>query len=281
MKRILVVITMMTWCAGVMMPLQGAGVEDYDHYTFKYENLYARFFVDPTFDLSSLEGTDSGGGKDGEGKQNNSTDSAVRTRTGFNLSIMFGGSFTFFQMMRTVAPNYDYVVPAANIETKKIIGLVPGIKLNFLFNVARHFGLGFGGDAGYYHLATFSKKLKFQDTDVDSFLTRTLYKVHAPDPRFYLEVPAYGIMRIYFSESFKSAYLDLAGGADFFLLGHPYAQSYFGRAGIGFALDNGFTMEFDYQYNTRLIEKSNLTNMLNMHRVMLWMGYCLNAGDSG
>jgi hypothetical protein len=269
---------MMTWCAGLMMPLQGAGLDDCDWYSSRNGNLYARFFVDPSVDTSSLGQPDSGGGTEGAGKQRTAADSSAGTRSVFNFSIMFGGSFAFFQMRRTVAPYLDYVIPALNIETKKMIGLVPGIKLNFFFNVARYFGLGFGADAGYFHLSSFSKKLSHPDTDVDTYLVRVMYKIHAPDPRYYLEVPAYGMMRIYFSENFKAIYLDLGGGADFFLLGHPNARSYFGRAGLGFALDNGFTMEFDYQYNSRLIEQSNLTNLLDMHRVMLWMGYCVNPG---
>ncbi len=276
---------MATWCAGILMPLHGARLEDNDWLSFKNENLYARFFVDPNFKAAGLEQSGTGEGKasgrDGTGNQNTSTDTPGKTRTVFNLNIMFGGSFAYFLMKRTVAPNYDYVIPAATIETKKVLGLVPAIRLNFLFNVARHFGFGFGADAGYFHFSPLSKKLSHQDIDLDSYLTRMIYKIHAPDPDFYLEVPAYGMLRFYFSESFKAVYLDLGGGADFFLLGHPGAWSYFGRAGLGFTLDNGFTMEFAYQYNTRLIEKSNLTNMLDMHRVALWMGYCVNAGDSG
>ena len=101
-----------------MMPLQGAGLEDCDWYSPGNGNLYARFFVDPSVDTSNLVQPDSGGGKEGAGKHRTAADTSAGTRSVFNFSIMFGGSFAFFQMRRTVAvPGLCHT--ALNIETKK------------------------------------------------------------------------------------------------------------------------------------------------------------------
>lgn len=285
MRRILTAFTMTAICIGAMMPLHAADPEDCGWLGFGDGNLYARYFVDPSYKAASQQQPDSGestsGGAQGTAKQKGSSGSMERARTVFNLNILFGGSGAFFQMKRTVALNFDYGYPDVNIETRKMIGLVPGAGLNCIFNVARYFGFGFGSEAGYFHLATRSKKMSYRDLNLDSYLIRMIYKIHAPNPAYYLEVPAYGMLRFYFSESFRAVFLDLGGGVDFFLLGHPAARSYIARAGLGFTLENGFTMEFCYQYNTRLIEKSNLTNMLDMNRVMLWMGYCVNADGRG
>ena len=50
------------------------------------------------------------------------------------------------------------------------------------------------------------------------------------------------------------------------------------RGGIGFTLDNGFMMEFLYQYNTDPAEDSKLVNIKDMHRGMVSLGYCFNTG---
>jgi hypothetical protein len=282
MKRILVVFMATAWCAGLMMPLRGAGLEDEGWFTFGDRNLYARFFVDPTLDTSRLEGTDANGGKnsggEGAGKQGTATTASEGTRSVFNFNIMVGGSLAYFKMKRIVAPSYYFEMLDPNVETSKMWGYAAGVNLNFVFNVAKYFGLGFGGDANYFLPKAFSKSLSYPDADTNSYETRLLYSINSPDPKYYLEVPVYGMVRFYFSESLRAVHLSLGGGADFFLLGHPAARSYIGRAGLGFTLENGFMMECTYQYNTRLIEKSNLTNMLDMHRGMLWMGYCVNAG---
>jgi hypothetical protein len=192
----------------------------------------------------------------------------------FNLNLMAGSSFAYYRTKRLVtADNFSGMYSPVS-ETRESLGIAPGLNVHFIFNVAKYFALGFGADANYFYVHKLSSKYSSPLASFDMIY----HNLSPSNPGFYLEVPVYGLMRFYFSEKFRTAYLVLGGGVDFFLLGRPFARSIIARGGIGFTLDNGFTMEFAYQYNTDLAQDSSLTNIKDMHRGMVSMGYCFNVG---
>ena len=203
-------------------------------------------------------------------------DEDLKRRTVFNINLMVGGSVAYYKMNRVIdILPVSPVIPSSSAfvqnEAKgKYLGISPGLSLTFIFNVAKYFALGFGGDANYFH--------PYKLSSVTTLPLVQILGYPSPNPQFYLEVPVYGLMRFYFSEKFRAAYLSLGAGVDFFLLGRPFARSIIARGGIGFTLNNGFTMEFDYQYNTDLAQESSFTNIKDMHRGMVMMGYCFNIG---
>lgn len=339
MKRILIIATITIGSACLLMPLLGAGQDDYDMLRVNHGNLYARFFLDPKVypnqPQPSLEELDSGGGiparemktpeaetekkpvvepekkpqliqeyvkqktlkpltelkevgavviekkeekKEAkkEEKKEIKPDISNRRRGVFNLNLMVGGSIAYYNMNRVIdILPVSPVIPTSsaiiqNEAQGKYLGISPGLSLTFIFNVAKYFALGFGSDAGYFYVHRLTSR--------SSLPLMQILGYPSPNPQFYLEVPVYGLMRFYFSEKYKTAYLSLGAGVDFFLLGRPAARSIIARGGIGFNLDNGFTMEFAYQYNTDLAQDSSMTNIKDMHRGMVWMGYCFNIG---
>jgi hypothetical protein len=288
MRKIIAVFIVTIGCAVVMKPLYAAGIGDTDLLYDSSRDLFARYFVDPNFDASKLQQIDLDQKEMQKNKTSGQSGSSGKERTVFNINLTVGASLVFDRVERAVSPDgtesggtITFYYFWRNIETKKSLGASPVINLGFIFNVARYFALGFGADAGYLvmnaHTMSVSYSSTLQDTSRDQLMAMMNY--NPSTPRRFLEVPVYGLMRVYFSPTFSAAYLSVGGGMDFLLLGHPSARSTLIRGGFGFTLDNGFTMDFSYQYNFDAAEKSSLTNIKEMHRGTVTLGYCFNVGE--
>jgi hypothetical protein len=287
MKQIIAVFIITIVCAVVIRPLYGSGFGESDPLYDNGRNLLARFFVDPNYDALKLQQTDANQKNGQKDASPAPVGESGKSRTVFNLNLTVGASLVYNRVRRVVSPNgtenattITVYYFSQNIETRKSLGLAPVVNINFIFNVAKYFGLGFGGDAGYLVMNARRMSLSYSTplTETSRAQVMALYKIYSPDPSHYLEVPVYGLMRFYFGESFQAMNLSLGGGYDFFLLGHPAARSPIIRGGIGFTLDNGFMMDFSYQYNFELLQKSRLTNLKEMHRGTVTLGYCFNVG---
>ncbi len=287
MRIIIAVFIITIGCAWVMKPVYGAGFNEHCWLNDDGRDLYARFFVDPNFDASKLQQADP---NQETGRKDTSpapVDNSAKRRTVFNVNLTVGASLVYNRVRRVVSPNGTETSTtitvyyfSQNIETRKSLGLAPVVNINFIFNLAKYFALGFGADAGYLVMNALRGSLSYSTplTETSRALVMAKYKIYSPNPNHYLEVPVYGLMRFYFGESFQAMYLSVGGGYDFFLQGHPSARSPLIRGGIGFTLDNGFMMDFSYQYNFELLEKSTLTNLKEMHRGTVTLGYCFNVG---